>query len=90
MKKTAKRTREGQEGTRGFALAALMDARTTLHDAVIHAGLAVLGGLLEDDRAKLCGPRYGREAERRAMRAGSAEGELPLGGRRVSIRRPRA
>ena len=65
MKKTAKRTREGQEGTRGFALAALMDARTTLHDAVIHAGLAVLGGLLEDDRAKLCGPRYGREAERR-------------------------
>ena len=57
MKKIAKRRTEGQEGTNQFAFAALIDARATLHDAVISAGMAVLGGLLEDDRTKMCGPR---------------------------------
>src|SRR5262249_55331182 len=41
------------------------------------------------DRAKLCGPRYVHDAKRVASRAGYADGELAMGGRRVTIRRPR-
>jgi putative transposase len=89
MKKTAKRKTEGQEGTMQFAFSALMDARATLHDAVINAGMSVLAGLLEDERTKLCGRRYAHDAERRAFRAGTTNGELAMGGRRVSMQRPR-
>jgi hypothetical protein len=32
--------------------------------------------LLEDERTALCGARYRHDAERRAMRAGHAPGEL--------------
>ena len=37
-----------------------------------------------------CGPRYPHLMARDAHRAGSAPGELVMGGRRVSVRRPRA
>ena len=37
----------------------------------------------------MCGPRYAHDAKRTASRAGTAPGELVLGGRRVSMRRPR-
>ena len=67
----------------------MRDARATLHEAVIAAGMSVLSAMLEEDRTKLCGPRYVHDAERRASRAGHAEGELAMGGRRVRVRRPR-
>ena len=89
MKKIAKRKTEGQEGTMPFAFAAMMDARATLHDAVVNAGMSVLAGLLEEERTKLCGPRYAHCDERGATRAGTTNGELAMGGRRVSIPRPR-
>jgi transposase-like protein len=72
-----------------FAFSALMDARATLHDAVINAGMSVLAGLLEDERTKLCGRRYAHDDDRRAFRAGTTNGELAMGGRRVSMQRPR-
>jgi hypothetical protein len=50
----------------------------------------VVEAMLEDDRARVCGPRYAHVAQRRAHRAGHADGELVLGGRRVRVRRPRA
>ena len=71
-------------------MVALRDARATLHEAVVHAGMAVLAALLEEDRTRLCGPRYAHAPERSAVRAGHAEGELATGGRRVRVRRPRA
>ena len=67
----------------------MIDARATLHDAIVSAGLTVLGALLEEEREKLCGPRYAHLPERRASRSGHADGELSLGGRRVRVRRPR-
>jgi transposase-like protein len=60
-----------------------------LLDLVIGAGLKVVQAILEHDRTLLCGPRYRHMPERRATRAGYADGELALGGRRVRMRRPR-
>ena len=53
------------------------------------AGSQVLTAMMEQDRETLCGPRWKRDPERRAGRAGSTESEVTLGGRRVAMRRPR-
>jgi transposase-like protein len=90
MKNTAKRKDGSQGGSfEQLVFAAMADARSTLHDAVVHAGMTVLGAMLEEDRAKLCGGRYMHDPGRAATRAGFTDGELAMGGRRVSIRRPR-
>lgn len=67
----------------------MMDARATLHDVVMRSGMAIVAAMLEDDRELLCGRRYVHDRSRAATRAGYADGELALGGRRVTIRRPR-
>ena len=92
LKDTARKTTRRQEATATtpqLALAAMIDARATLHDAIVSAGMTVLGAMLEEERAKLCGPRYAHQPERTARRSGHADGELALGGQRVRVRRPR-
>ncbi len=89
MKDTARKTDRRQEATGQLAFAAMIDARATLHDAIVAAGMGVLGAMLEEERAKICGPRYAHQPSRMATRAGHANGELALGGRRVRVRRPR-
>ena len=90
MKDTARRRSRSQESTSAqLVFAAMIDARATLHEAVVKAGMTVLAALLEEDRAKLCGPRYVHDAKRLATRAGYTDGELALAGRRVAVRRPR-
>lgn len=90
MKDTARKTTRSQEGTTPqLALAAMIDARATLHDAIVSAGMTVLGAMLEEERSKLCGPRYAHQPARTARRSGHADGELALGGQRVRVRRPR-
>lgn len=64
--------------------------RENLRAFVISAGTAALTGLLEEERTRLVGPRYEHLPTRTARRAGSAPGELVMGGRRVQVRRPRA
>jgi transposase-like protein len=64
--------------------------RRDLRAFVVDAGLAALEELLEAERTAVCGPRYAHDRGRRASRAGHAEGELVMGGRRVSTSRPRA
>jgi len=92
MKDTARKKDGRQESPNigQLALAAMFDARTTLYETVIHAGMSVLAGMLEDDRTRLCGPRYEHDRDRRATRAGHTEGELAFGGRHIRVRRPRA
>lgn len=63
--------------------------REGLMDLVVRSGMAALRELLEADREVLCGPRYVHQAGRTAYRHGHGSGELVLGGRRVSVRRPR-
>lgn len=64
--------------------------RRDLREFVITAGTAALAAVLEEERTKAVGPRYAHLAARSARRAGSARGELVMGGRRVQVRRPRA
>lgn len=89
MKDTARKTDARQEATPQLAFAAMLDARATLHDAIVSAGMSVLGAMLEEERAKLCGPRYAHQPCRTATRSGHVDGELALGGRRMRVRRPR-
>lgn len=89
MKDTARKTNGRQEATPSLAFAAMLNARATLHDAIVSAGMSVLGAMLEEERTRLCGPRYAHQPERVATRSGHADGELAFGGRRVRVRRPR-
>lgn len=64
--------------------------RRDLRAFVADAGVAALAELLESERTAACGPRHARQKERRAYRAGHTRGELVMGGRRLSVDRPRA
>ncbi|HEY6291804.1 MAG TPA: IS256 family transposase [Terriglobia bacterium] len=64
--------------------------REALYDTVIGAGLACVDEVLEKERVALCGARYEHLADRQALRAGHVASSLVLGGRRVSVARPRA
>ena len=66
-----------------------LDPKRELYELVMQTGLQVLSGMLEADRAALCGPRYRHQTDRHAGRAGTTASEVVLGGRKVSIRRPR-
>jgi len=64
--------------------------RRDLRAFVVDAGMAALAELLEQERTAVCGPRHARDKGRRAYRAGHTQGELVMGGRRLSVARPRA
>jgi putative transposase len=92
MKNTARRRAARQESwapEQQLVFAAMLDAQATLHDAIVSAGMSVMGSMLEQERTALCGPRYEHDRTRKASRGGHTMGELALGGRRVRVRRPR-
>ncbi len=70
-------------------LGAFANIENSFFDLCFDAGSQVLTAMMEQDREALCGPRWKRDPERRAGRAGSTESEVTLGGRRVAMRRPR-
>lgn len=89
MKNTARKKKLKEvEAVAQLTLADLI--RADLREFVIAAGTAAIGAVLEHERTQLVGPRYAHLPGRQAYRAGSARGELVLGGRRVQVRRPRA
>jgi putative transposase len=106
MKNTARKTRPAEairpqlrdtlgelardEANAQLALGLRHLVRENLREFVISAGTAALAGVLEEERTQLVGARYAHLPDRRARRAGSAPGELVMGGRRVQVRRPRA
>jgi hypothetical protein len=55
----------------------------------VGAGLAVMGSLMEESVTALCGPKGKHDAGRSAVRQGTEDGSVTLGGRRVGVRRPR-
>ena len=67
----------------------LVDTKTELLELALRSGLKVFTAMLEEDRTMLCGPRYAHEPDRPASRAGTAQSEVVLGGRKVAIQRPR-
>src|SRR5690242_7807280 len=66
-----------------------VETRSRLRDVLIQGGMAVAAAMLEEEIARLCGPRYSR-AEGAASRWGHGPGEAVLGGRKVKLERPRA
>lgn len=60
-----------------------------LRELVVSSGMQVLEALLEDDREKLCGPKKKQQLEREAYRYGYDQGQLVMGGRKVSVAKPR-
>lgn len=71
-------------------LAALEDAESAFFGLCVETGKQVLGAMMEQDRIALCGPAGQHDPERTALRAGSTESAIVLGGRRIGMRRPRA
>ncbi len=70
-------------------LAAFGNIENSFFDLCFDAGSQVLTAMMEQDRGDLCGPRWKRDPDRSAGRAGTTDSEVTLGGRRVPIRRPR-
>jgi len=70
-------------------LGAFANIENSFFDLCIHAGRQVLGAMMEEDREELCGPRWKRDPDRSAGRAGTTKSEVTLGGRRTPICRPR-
>lgn len=67
----------------------LVDTKTELLELALRSGLKVFTTMLEEDRTILCGPRYAHDPEQPASRAGTTRSEVVLGGRKVTIQRPR-
>lgn len=72
----------------------VLDAMLGLEDDLfalcVRSGEAVLRALMEADRTALCGPKWSRTTKGAAERAGTTRSEVTLGGRRITITRPRA
>lgn len=67
----------------------LVNVRGGLRDLVIGSGLQVLEAMLEDDREAHCGPVRKKQVDRQAYRYGHDRGQLVLGGRKISVPKPR-
>jgi transposase-like protein len=88
MKKITKKSEERQ-GVQQLVLEIPEIVGRQLHELVVGAGMSVLARMLEAERERLCGSRYEHSSSRSAVRGGHVPGELALGGRRVSVSRPR-
>lgn len=67
----------------------LVDIRKGLRELMVTVGLAAVMELLEAERTALCGPRSRLQQERKASRYGYDAGKLVVGGRKISVRKPR-
>jgi len=65
------------------------DMREGLLALAVGAGLQVMGALMDTDVTALAGQKGKHDAERLAVRHGHERGSVTLGGRRVSVERPR-
>ncbi|MCP4447348.1 MAG: hypothetical protein GY811_18670 [Myxococcales bacterium] len=88
MNRVSKKTRKAL--TEIMPLGTVLEdlVRENLREFVFQQGMAALHNVLEEDRTRLCGARSER-GDHEARRAGSAPGELVLGGRKVAVTRPR-
>jgi transposase-like protein len=53
------------------------------------AGIATLANMMEEDAARLCGPRYGRADGKAGHRWGKTKGKIGFHGGKVGVERPR-
>ncbi len=55
----------------------------------VGAGLQVMQVMMAESVTAVCGPKGQHDAERKAVRHGTEDGSVTLGGRRVPLRGPR-
>lgn len=97
MTKHPRRNSRSSEGPRGGfiqqrvlpLLEVIIAVKDGLRELVVSSGMQVLEALLEDDRERLCGPKKKKQMEREAYRYGYDQGQLVMGGRKVSVAKPR-
>jgi putative transposase len=65
------------------------DVQEGLLAMAVGAGLQVMVAMMNADVEAVCGPKGRRDQERAAVRHGSGDGSVTLGGRRVPMARPR-
>jgi len=70
-------------------LGVIANIEKSFFELCIDSGQQVLSAMMEQDREDLCGPRWKRDPDRSAGRAGTTKSEVTLGGRRIAITRPR-
>jgi hypothetical protein len=68
-------------------LLALM--QDSLEGLAVEIGLLIASDILEDEVARLCGPRYRHQGDRTHTRYGRQRGVVILGGQKLPIERPR-
>jgi len=68
---------------------AVDEVRASFERLCLTAGLATLSGMMEEDAARLCGPRHGRGGDRGGHRWGRTKGKIGFHGGKVEIERPR-
>ena len=97
MKKSRTRTTANQAARRPMEIQMplrLVELFGTIEDRFfelcVEAGQQVLGVMMEEDRERICGPKWHPNPARVAVRAGSVPGEITLGGRRIRVQRLRA
>jgi putative transposase len=67
----------------------IADVREGLLAMAVGTGLQVMAAMMNDDVTAACGPKGKHDPNRVAVRHGSEDGSVTLGGRRVPIARPR-
>jgi transposase-like protein len=68
---------------------ALQDVRASFERFCLTAGIATLSRMMEEDAARLCGPRYGRADGKDGYRWGKTMGKVGFHGGKVEVGRPR-
>lgn len=72
-----------------FVQAATEEVRASFERLCLTAGLASLSEMMEEDAARLCGPRYGRGRGKACYRWGTARGKVGFHGGKIAVERPR-
>lgn len=68
----------------------VLDVQAELREVMLIGGMAIVEALFKQDIEALCGARYTRKQEGLASRWGEQQGAVVLGGRKVTVTRPRA
>jgi transposase-like protein len=72
---------------------AMVDIAHTMREGLlamaVGAGLSVMQSLMDESVSEICGPKGRHQPDREAVRHGTEDGSVTLGGRRVGVRRPR-
>jgi len=88
-RETQNAIKEGEGRDRSRLAGAVEDLRGDLRTFVMDSGFRIFIELLEEEREILCGRRYAHDKRRGAYRHGYDQGKLVLGGRKISVPKPR-